>query len=289
MLVRGISCLVPGIPGKTENIRIVSVVGRLLEHSRIYAFGVGDETTVFLSSADLMTRNLDKRVEIAWPVNDPALRARVLDYFTTMLSDTAKLRELQSDGTFTDLCAFVPKGRNPFDAQDHLIKEAYIAAERARATGLTSPQFVDAAASGTPATAPTLSSAMADMAEDAKEDFVTAEEIEQSEGTESGPAEARAESEPKVETAVEAKAAIEAKSASLEKEPLEIAIDDAPKGEDAQVPVEIKSQKPKADAAVEVKKPADVKTPAATSAQAKKPQPAPTQKKKGFFASLFGR
>lgn len=74
----------------------------------------------------------------------------MLDYFTTMLSDTAKLRELQSDGTFTDLCAFVPKGRNPFDAQDHLIKEAYIAAERARATGLTSPQFVDAAVSGTP-------------------------------------------------------------------------------------------------------------------------------------------
>ena len=80
-----------------------------------------------------MTRNLDKRVEIAWPVNDPALRARVLDYFTTMLSDTAKLRELQSDGTFTDLCAFVPDGRHPFDAQDHLIKEASIAAERARA------------------------------------------------------------------------------------------------------------------------------------------------------------
>ena len=69
--------------------------------------------------------------------------------------------------------------------QDHLIKEAYIAAERARATGLTSPRFIDAAVGGTPATAPTLSSTMADMAEDAKEDFVTAEEIEQSEGTES--------------------------------------------------------------------------------------------------------
>ena len=219
------------------------MVGRLLEHSRIYAFGVGDETTVFLSSADLMTRNLDKRVEIAWPVNDPALRARVLDYFTTMLSDTAKLRELQSDGTFTDLCVFVPEGRHPFDAQDHLIKEAYIAAERARATGLTSPQFVDAAVSGTPATAPTLSSTMADMAEDAKEDFVTAEEIEQAEEA-------------------EGKAAAEAKAEGKH-------------------------------AAVEAKKPAEAKAPAATAApaatQAKKPQPAPAPKKKGFFARLFGR
>ena len=284
MLVRGISCLVPGIPGKTENIRIVSVVGRLLEHSRIYAFGVGDETTVFLSSADLMTRNLDKRVEIAWPVNDPALRARVLDYFTTMLSDTAKLRELQSDGTFTDLCAFVPEGRNPFDAQDHLIKEAYIAAERARATGLTSPRFIDAAVGGTPATAPTLSSTMADMAEDAKEDFVTAEEIEQSEGTESeatveAEAETASESEAKTEPQAETEtkgehAAVEANPASLEKSPLEIAIDDESKKEDAKVSIEAKM--PTACAA-----PAPTKT--------KKPQPAPTPKKKGFFARLFGR
>lgn len=284
MLVRGISCLVPGIPGKTENIRIVSVVGRLLEHSRIYAFGVGDETTVFLSSADLMTRNLDKRVEIAWPVNDPALRARVLDYFTTMLSDTAKLRELQSDGTFTDLCAFVPEGRNPFDAQDHLIKEAYIAAERARATGLTSPQFIDAAVGGTPATAPTLSSAMADMAEDAKEDFVTAEEIEQSEGTESEAtveaeaetaSESEAKTEPQAETETKGKhAAVEANPASLEKAPLEIAIDDEPKKEDAKV-------------SIEAKMPTACAAPAVT--QTKKPQPAPAPKKKGFFARLFGR
>ena len=284
MLVRGISCLVPGIPGKTENIRIVSVVGRLLEHSRIYAFGVGDETTVFLSSADLMTRNLDKRVEIAWPVNDPALRARVLDYFTTMLSDTAKLRELQSDGTFTDLCAFVPEGRNPFDAQDHLIKEAYIAAERARATGLTSPRFIDAAVGGTPATAPTLSSAMADMAEDAKEDFVTAEEIEQSEGGESEAtveaeaetaSENEAETEPQAETETKGKhAAVEANPDSLEKAPLEIAIDDEPKKEDAKV-------------SIEAKMPTACAAPAA--AQTKKPQPAPTPKKKGFFARLFGR
>ena len=297
---------------------------------------MGDETTVFLSSADLMTRNLDKRVEIAWPVNDPALRARVLDYFETMLSDTAKLRELQSDGTFTDLCAFVPEGRNPFDAQDHLIKEAYIAAERARATGLTSPQFVDAAVSGTPATAPTLSSTMADMAEDAKEDFVTAEEIEQAEDgaeveteVEAETAEAQAtEGEPKAKTVTEAKAAAGADPTSPEKAPLEIAIDDEPKKEDAQVPVEVKSEKPKActtekpvkasdvDAAleeviakiaetldedtqpakkqvVEAAKPAAAKAPAAAAAQAKKPQltpaPAPAPKKKGFFARLFGR
>ena len=137
MLVRGISCLVPGIPGETDNIRVVSVVGRLLEHSRIYVFGAGDDKRVYLSSADLMTRNLDKRVEIAWPVNDPSLRAKVLGYFDTMLSDTAKLRELKPDGTYTELGYFVPKDASgkptarPLDAQDHLIKEAYVAAESA--------------------------------------------------------------------------------------------------------------------------------------------------------------
>lgn len=137
MLVRGISCLVPGVKDHTENIRVVSVVGRLLEHSRIYAFGAGEDKKIYLSSADLMTRNLDKRVEIAWPVTDPDLKAKVMHYFGTMLSDTAKLRELRPDGTYTELCRFVPKDEagtpvaRPFDAQDHLIKEAYIAAERA--------------------------------------------------------------------------------------------------------------------------------------------------------------
>lgn len=142
MLVRGISCLVPGIQGETDNIRVVSVVGRLLEHSRIYVFGAGEGRKVYLSSADLMTRNLDKRVEIAWPVNDPDLRKKVLGYFDTMLSDTAKLRELLPDGTYTELGRFVSKDENgsptarPFDAQDHLIKEAYVAAEHApRAAG----------------------------------------------------------------------------------------------------------------------------------------------------------
>ena len=94
MLVRGISCLVPGVPGYTDNVRVVSIVGRLLEHSRIYGFGVGDNARVYLSSADLMTRNMEKRVEIAWPILDDALREQVLQYFDTCLRDTAKLREL---------------------------------------------------------------------------------------------------------------------------------------------------------------------------------------------------
>lgn len=131
MLVRGISCLVPGVKGYTENVRVVSVVGRLLEHSRVYVFGTQEECCVYLSSADLMTRNLDKRVEIAWPVLDPDLKEQVVDYFRTMLADTAKLRELLPDGSYTDLCCLVSEGAKPFDAQDHLIKKAYIAAERA--------------------------------------------------------------------------------------------------------------------------------------------------------------
>uniref|UniRef100_UPI003314EDA3 polyphosphate kinase 1 n=1 Tax=Slackia heliotrinireducens TaxID=84110 RepID=UPI003314EDA3 len=140
MLVRGISCLVPGVEGYTENIRVVSVVGRLLEHSRIYMFGSDPDTRkIYLSSADLMTRNLDKRVEIAWPVEKEDLRARVVGYFDTMLSDTAKLRELLPDGEYTELCHFVPKDEEgnylerPIDAQDTLIKEAYIANEHSMA------------------------------------------------------------------------------------------------------------------------------------------------------------
>ncbi len=138
MLVRGISCLVPGIAGETDNIRVVSIVGRLLEHSRVYIFGSDNNLKIYLSSADLMTRNLDKRIEIAWPVKDPDLKKKIITYFEAMLKDTAKLRELKNDGTYTDLCEFVPlkdnnKPAKPFDAQDALIKSAYIAAERSTA------------------------------------------------------------------------------------------------------------------------------------------------------------
>ena len=94
LLVRGISCIVPGVEGCTEGVRVVSIVGRLLEHSRIYGFGPREDMKVYLSSADLMTRNMDKRIEIAWPVLSDDLREQVLGYLDTCMADTAKLREL---------------------------------------------------------------------------------------------------------------------------------------------------------------------------------------------------
>ncbi len=136
MLVRGISCLVPGVAGHTENVRVVSIVGRLLEHSRIYGFGPLDDMRVYLSSADLMTRNMEKRIEIAWPVTDDVLRRRVLDYVACCLADTSKLRELRPDGSYAP-CAAVADGAEPFDAQERLIA---LARERAQAAPAPTPR-----------------------------------------------------------------------------------------------------------------------------------------------------
>ena len=128
MLVRGISCLVPGVEGYTENVRVVSIVGRMLEHSRIYGFGPRANMKVYLASADLMTRNMDKRVEIAWPVLDEKLRDRILAYIDVSLSDTAKLRELLPNRRYTPLGFFAqvsPEGKTiRFDSQAHFMEEA---------------------------------------------------------------------------------------------------------------------------------------------------------------------
>ena len=129
LLVRGISCLVPGVPGYTDNVRVVSIVGRLLEHSRIYGFGPRENIKIYLSSADLMTRNMEKRVEIAWPILDEGLRNQVLDYIATCLRDTAKLRELKADGTYAKLGELAKPDEPKFESQAFLIKEA----QRARA------------------------------------------------------------------------------------------------------------------------------------------------------------
>ncbi|MCD6726433.1 MAG: polyphosphate kinase 1 [Solirubrobacteraceae bacterium] len=101
--VRGICCLVPGIPGLSEGIRVVSIVGRFLEHSRIYAFDHGDQTEVFMGSADLMPRNLDNRVELITPVHDPACKIEVLDILDRCLADNTGAWELRRDGSWERL------------------------------------------------------------------------------------------------------------------------------------------------------------------------------------------
>ena len=104
LIVRGICCLRPGVPELSENIRVVSIVGRFLEHSRIYYFENSGDAVLYLSSADWMPRNLIRRVEVAFPVEDPVLRKEIIDeVFPAFLSDRVKARELQADGTYVRL------------------------------------------------------------------------------------------------------------------------------------------------------------------------------------------
>ena len=100
LIIRGICCLIPGVTGKTENIKVTSVVGRFLEHSRIYWFGRDEESKCYLSSADIMTRNQTRRVEIACPVSSPELKDVIHDYLKRILSDNLKARRLRSDGNY---------------------------------------------------------------------------------------------------------------------------------------------------------------------------------------------
>ena len=100
LIVRGICCLIPGVTGRTENIRVTSIVGRFLEHSRIYCFGEGSSLRCYLSSADLMTRNQTRRVEIACPVRSEELRGALWEYIKRILADDVKARRLQSDGNY---------------------------------------------------------------------------------------------------------------------------------------------------------------------------------------------
>ena len=101
MVVRGICCLLPGVPGMTENIRIISIVGRFLEHSRIYIFGQGETEEIYIASADWMTRNMLRRVEIGVPISDPDIRRQIRQMFDTMLRDNCQARQLHSDGSYT--------------------------------------------------------------------------------------------------------------------------------------------------------------------------------------------
>lgn len=100
MIVRGICCIIPGVKGMTENIRVISIVGRYLEHSRVYIFGKDDEQKVYISSADLMTRNLERRVEVATIVLDEKVRKTIVNMFNIMLKDNVKACELKANGNY---------------------------------------------------------------------------------------------------------------------------------------------------------------------------------------------
>jgi polyphosphate kinase len=101
LIVRG-ACMLPAqVPGVTDNIRVRSVIGRFLEHSRVFYFGCGDDETLYLSSADWMNRNMLRRVELAWPVNDPVIRQRIIDEcLVAYLHDGRDAWDLQPDGTY---------------------------------------------------------------------------------------------------------------------------------------------------------------------------------------------
>lgn len=121
MVVRGICCLIPGVEGKTENIRIISIVGRFLEHSRIYIFGSRERRKYYIASADFMTRNTVRRVEVAAPVYDERLQNKLQDMFDTMLEDNQKARYLGADGNYQR----VINEHAPLNSQEYFYAQAY--------------------------------------------------------------------------------------------------------------------------------------------------------------------
>lgn len=121
MIVRGICCLIPGVEGETENIHVISVVGRFLEHSRIYIFGSKERRKCYIASADFMTRNTVRRVEVAAPVYNDKLKTKLQEMFNVMLSDNQKARKLEADGNYHR----VSNDLTPVNAQEYFYAEAY--------------------------------------------------------------------------------------------------------------------------------------------------------------------
>ena len=121
MVVRGICCLIPGVKGQTENIHIISIVGRFLEHSRIYIFGTQERARIYISSADFMTRNTLRRVEVAAPIEDPDIRMQIQEMFVTMLSDNRKARTMNNKGNYK----IEPSDNAPLNSQEVFLEQAY--------------------------------------------------------------------------------------------------------------------------------------------------------------------
>jgi len=118
LIIRGICCLKPGMPGISDNIEVVSIVGRFLEHSRIYYFHNNGDEQIYLSSADAMTRNMIKRVEILFPVEDKAIAKRLLDYMNLQLSDNQKGRYQDQQGHYH----YIHNNLSPLNSQAYLMK-----------------------------------------------------------------------------------------------------------------------------------------------------------------------
>ncbi len=129
LIIRGICCLVAGIPDCTDNITVTSIVGRFLEHSRIYIFGKNDRRRIYISSADFMTRNTERRVEVAAPIKSPQLQKALLGIFNTMLKDNVKARVQLPDGTYAK--KKLADGEAPLDSQSFFYQQAYEQAEKA--------------------------------------------------------------------------------------------------------------------------------------------------------------
>ena len=120
MIVRGICCILPGIPDETENLKVYSIVGRFLEHSRIYCFGSGQDEKMYIASADFMTRNTERRVEVACPIYDPAAQEKIHHILDLCMQDNIRARQLQNDGTY---CHVSGEGA-PLDCQRQLMEDA---------------------------------------------------------------------------------------------------------------------------------------------------------------------
>jgi polyphosphate kinase len=121
LIIRGICCIIPGLPGKTDNIEIISIVGRFLEHSRIYCFGTGDDLEIYLSSADLMTRNTEKRVEIAFPIEKSVLKKRIMSILNIMLNDNLKARRINDKGDYEKII----RGVDLIDSQNYFMHDDF--------------------------------------------------------------------------------------------------------------------------------------------------------------------
>ena len=136
LIVRGICCILPGVKGYTENLRVTSIVGRYLEHPRIFLFGNGADQKIYIGSADMMTRNTEKRVEVACPVYDETIRKQLTHMLKIMLADNVKARELKSDGKYY----MKEKGTSKVNSQEYFMREAITVRHP---EGRTKQSFVD--------------------------------------------------------------------------------------------------------------------------------------------------